>query len=29
LFHLFSRFHLQVGAQLLIQLPVDLILSEQ
>jgi hypothetical protein len=23
------RFHLQVGAQLLIQLPVDLILSEQ
>src|SRR5207253_3383411 len=29
LFHLFSRFHLQVGAQLLIQLPVDLLLSEQ
>src|SRR6266404_6456157 len=29
LFHLFIRFHLQVGAQLLIQLQVDLILSEQ
>src|SRR6267378_172820 len=29
LFHLFTCFHLQVGAQLLNQLPVDLILSEQ